>query len=194
MVKKVEETASWDFPVDADGPRPWRMEIKNAMFRPVTDREGTIVPFGKTHLYGLYLEGPCMMLMGNYEDDEPSNTPDDADYPIRSWTVGVFEDFGDENEDGSVLTQKRKNNQPKASFEFGQVLRSLVDVADPEWLEANFGAWNIAANWESHTIWVETKFVLNQKGEVIETKFGRKKTLTKIIGIDDNMPIIGEDF
>lgn len=191
---KANEEQTWDFPADADGPRPWRMEVKSAKFRPVVNGEGTLVEFGDTHLYGLYLEGPTMMLTADYEDDEEGKTPDDADFPIRSWTVGVFTDFADENEDGSLLTPKRKNNKPKGSFEFGQVLRSLVDLTSPEWLQANFGAWNVAASWEGHTIWVETKYQLNKKGEIIETKFGRQKTTTHIIGIDDTLPVVGGEF
>ena len=136
-------------------------------------------------------EGPTFFLDDEYEIDEEAETPDNRDYPARSFTMGTVKEMNDENEDGRSITML-KGKGPRNYFDGGQALRSLIMLvgdgdaeAGMQWLDENFGPWNQAESWEGRVMTVHTRFEVDDEGNVLKTKGGRDKTLTEIVGFGD---------
>lgn len=182
----TEQVNDWDFQA-AEGPRPYRIEVKEAAFRKRTKKNGDLIQFGRDHLYELALWGQVTYLDEDGNDAGLADTPETEDFPIRTFSIGTSAEVADDNEDGQALTSRRPRFFPRSAFEGHHFLNSMRDAVGSEWLQKNLGSWASAESYVGHAFTVEPYYKLDKDGEPIVNSNDYKLVLPRVTAVDGVM-------
>ena len=174
-------------------PRAYVIDVEAAEWTLATDGAGNLVNYGDMHLINLELSGPVNFLDADWEVTEAAEPPMGEDSPKRSFTFGTNRDFIDEEGTGEAIAFGIRKS-PASRFNGGQLFASLLDVADPSWLQDNLGDWNEAKSWIGHRLVIAPEFVTDKDGNYVtrSTANGEIRTTeTKVVGIDDQGVQVG---